>query len=181
MLRLGYCDPGYFAQNFRTAVASWNKNTNAWLRAVAYGRGGAAWRTARVYALSALWHGFHPGYYLTFCAGGLFTVAAKKVRAVARPMFLGSKTRKLFYDTLTFATTRVAMTYATVPFVLLHLGPSLAFYGKLYYSLHFIALGALLLPAKTSQSTATTPELPHLASKLNNAESNGKSNGKKMS
>ncbi|CAH0723417.1 unnamed protein product, partial [Brenthis ino] len=66
------------AQNFRAAVSSWNKNTNAWLRAVAYERG-AARRTARVYALSALWHGFHPGYYLTFFAGGLFTVAAKKV------------------------------------------------------------------------------------------------------
>ncbi|CAH2106412.1 unnamed protein product [Euphydryas editha] len=118
-----------FAQNFRTAVASWNKNTNAWLRSAAYERGGAAWRTARVYALSALWHGFHPGYYLTFFAGGLFTVAAKKVRAFARPMFLESRPKKLLYDLLTFITTRVAMTYTTVPFVLLHLSPSLAFYG----------------------------------------------------
>lgn len=71
-----------FAQNFRSAVTSWNKNTNAWLRYVAYERGSAAWRTARVYALSAIWHGFHPGYYLTFLAGGLFTVAARKVTPV---------------------------------------------------------------------------------------------------
>ncbi|XP_038211863.1 lysophospholipid acyltransferase 2 isoform X2 [Zerene cesonia] len=118
-----------FAQNFRTAIASWNKNTNAWLRSVAYERGGAAWRTARVYALSAVWHGFHPGYYLTFFAGGLFTVAAKKVRTFARPLFLDSRPKKIFYDSLSFLTTRIAMTYATVPFVLLHLSPSLAFYG----------------------------------------------------
>ncbi|XP_028178809.1 lysophospholipid acyltransferase 1-like, partial [Ostrinia furnacalis] len=69
-----------FAQNFRMGLASWNKNTNAWLRNVAYERGGAAWRTARVYALSAVWHGFYPGYYLTFFAGGIFTVAARKVQ-----------------------------------------------------------------------------------------------------
>ncbi|XP_022834842.1 lysophospholipid acyltransferase 2 [Spodoptera litura] len=144
-----------FAQNFRVAIASWNKNTNAWLRDVAYERGGAAWRTARVYALSAVWHGFHPGYYLTFFAGGLFTIAARKIRYVARPMFLDSVPKKLFYNFVTFFTTRVAMTYATVPFVLLHLTPSLAFYGKFYYSLHFIALGAMLIPEKSTRSKAT--------------------------
>ncbi|KAJ8730107.1 hypothetical protein PYW07_017145 [Mythimna separata] len=149
-----------FAQNFRTAVSSWNKNTNAWLRDVAYERGGAAWRTARVYALSAVWHGFYPGYYLTFFAGGLFTIASRKVRGVARPMFLDSPPKKLFYDSLTFITTRVAMTYATVPFVLLHLTPSLAFYGKFYYSLHFIALGAMLIPEKP-RSMQQQPQMHH--------------------
>ncbi|KAL0841242.1 hypothetical protein ABMA28_014971 [Loxostege sticticalis] len=143
-----------FAQNFRMGLASWNKNTNAWLRSVAYERGGAAWRTARVYALSALWHGFHPGYYLTFFAGGIFTVAARRVRAVVRPLFLGSRPIKMFYDLVTLVTTRVAMTYATVPFVLLHLEPSLAFYGKLYYSLHFIAIGALFLPGNGKGSSS---------------------------
>ncbi|XP_013143611.1 PREDICTED: lysophospholipid acyltransferase 2 [Papilio polytes] len=172
-----------FAGNFRTAVSSWNRNTNTWLRSVAYARGGGGAGTARVYALSALWHGFHPGYYLTFFAGGLFTIAAKKVRAVIRPMFLDSRPKKFFYDSLTFITTRVAMTYATVPFVLLHLTPSLAFYGKFYYSLHFIALGALLLPSKSgSMSTSTsTHELPPMSSKGNKdlqTDTNGDLNGK---
>ncbi|XP_013199818.2 lysophospholipid acyltransferase 6 [Amyelois transitella] len=152
-----------FAQNFRTAIACWNKNTNAWLRAVAYERGGAAYRTVRVYALSAVWHGFYPGYYFTFFAGGLFTVAARKIRIVVRPMFLGSRYKKMFYDAVSLVTTRIAMTYATAPFILLHLGPSLAFYGKLYYSLHFLALGALLLPAGSrhsgkAQSTQNLPQ-----------------------
>ncbi|XP_050671249.1 lysophospholipid acyltransferase 6 isoform X2 [Leptidea sinapis] len=169
------------AQNFRTAVASWNKNTNAWLRSVAYERGGAAWRTARVYALSALWHGFHPGYYLTFFAGGLFTVAAKQIRGFARPMFLGSRPKKLFYDSLSFITTRVAMTYATVPFVLLHLSPSLAFYGRFYYSLHLIALGAMFLPTspkciKYQENQVPGSSKPSTDIKIvdSNAETNGK-------
>ncbi|XP_063824952.1 lysophospholipid acyltransferase 6 isoform X2 [Ostrinia nubilalis] len=155
-----------FAQNFRMGLASWNKNTNAWLRNVAYERGGAAWRTARVYALSAVWHGFYPGYYLTFFAGGIFTVAARKMRAIVRPLFLGSRPTKIFYDFLTLITTRVAMTYATVPFVLLQLGPSLAFYGKLYYSLHFIAVGALLLPGKSKRSSSVqSHEHPNISLK----------------
>ncbi|XP_045497114.1 lysophospholipid acyltransferase 6 [Colias croceus] len=176
-----------FAQNFRTAIASWNKNTNAWLRSVAYERGGAAWRTARVYALSAVWHGFHPGYYLTFFAGGLFTVAAKKVRTFARPLFLDSRPKKIFYDSLSFLTTRIAMTYATVPFVLLHLSPSLAFYGHLYYSLHFIALGALLLPSKSrhinaAQNTDISAGSSKIIRETKTTESNGEANGKlKMS
>ncbi|KAI5651862.1 MBOAT, membrane-bound o-acyltransferase family domain-containing protein [Phthorimaea operculella] len=158
-----------FAQNFRTAVAAWNKNTNTWLRYVAYERGGAAWRTARVYTLSAVWHGFHPGYYLTFLAGALFTLTARKIRGVARPLFLDNQFKKLFYDAVTFMTTRVAMTYATVPFVLLQLAPSLAFYGKLYYSLHFLAIGALLLPERSrSPRTHNTPSPAlHHAAKTN--------------
>nr|AIN34715.1 fatty alcohol acetyltransferase [Agrotis segetum] len=159
-----------FAQNFRTAISSWNKNTNAWLRHVAYQRGGAAWRTARVYALSAVWHGFYPGYYMTFFAGGIFTVAARKIRFLARPVFLDSAPKKLFYDSLSFITTRVAMTYTTVPFVLLHLTPSLAFYGKFYYSLHFIALGAMLLPEKSKQPTENYQQ----SSKETTETSNGK-------
>jgi len=31
------------------------------------------------YALSAFWHGFYPGYYLTFASGAFFTVAARSV------------------------------------------------------------------------------------------------------
>ncbi|KAG7302661.1 hypothetical protein JYU34_012612 [Plutella xylostella] len=167
-----------FAQNFRAAIASWNKNTNAWLRCVAYSRGGS-WRTARVYALSAVWHGFHPGYYLTFLAGSTFTVAAKRVRRVIRPLFLTSRPRKLVYDAASFLATRVAMTYATVPFVLLHLQPSLAFYSKLYYSLHFLALGAMLLPAKSQgASTQTHEEEPSDAKVEPPPATNGELNGK---
>ncbi|KAL4712267.1 hypothetical protein ACJJTC_004029 [Scirpophaga incertulas] len=176
------------AQNFRAALASWNKNTNTWLRSIAYSRGGRACRTARVYGLSAVWHGFHPGYYLTFFAGGLFTLTARKVRAVVRPVFLDNGPKKLFYDLLTFITTRVAMTYATVPFVLLHLGPSLAFYGKFYYSLHFIAIGALLMPLekKHSSNGAMKNELPPVFSKdmsdnVSAQEINGETGKLKMS
>lgn len=144
-----------FSNNFRTSVAAWNKNTNTWLRWVAYMRGGTG-RTTRVYSLSAVWHGFHPGYYFTFSGGALCTMAAKRMRGVARPLFQQSKHLKSVYNVLSFTATRVYMTYITVPFILLDLAPSLAFYGRFYYSLHFLALSAFLLPAKRSPRVATT-------------------------
>jgi Predicted membrane protein len=39
-------------------------------------------RTVLTYALSALWHGFYPGYYLTFMSGALFTFASRAVSHV---------------------------------------------------------------------------------------------------
>lgn len=36
--------------------------------------------TILTFALSALWHGFYPGYYLTFATGAIFVTAARKVK-----------------------------------------------------------------------------------------------------
>jgi hypothetical protein len=35
--------------------------------------------TVLTFALSAVWHGFYPGYYLTFSTGALIVMAARKV------------------------------------------------------------------------------------------------------
>lgn len=53
--------------------------TNRWLRIVVYDRV-RKYPTALTYALSALWHGFYPGYYMTFASGALFTIAGRTVR-----------------------------------------------------------------------------------------------------
>lgn len=31
------------------------------------------------YGLSAIWHGFYPGYYITFASGAFFTQASRVV------------------------------------------------------------------------------------------------------
>ncbi len=33
-----------------------------------------------VFVVSAFWHGFYPGYYVTFASGALFTQAARLVK-----------------------------------------------------------------------------------------------------
>ena len=41
-----------------------------------------------VYAVSSLWHGFYPGYYLFFLMFGFFQSAATSMRRKFRPLFM---------------------------------------------------------------------------------------------
>jgi len=67
--------------NLKESLDQWNKGTMKWLRHVVYDRcSNTSARTFVTYGVSAIWHGFYPGYYLTFCSGALFTSAARVVR-----------------------------------------------------------------------------------------------------
>jgi len=56
----------------------WNKTTSLWLHYVVYER---CHSTLAVFMFSALWHGFYPGYYLTFLGGVIFLHAARLASA----------------------------------------------------------------------------------------------------
>jgi hypothetical protein len=42
--------------------------------------------TLATYVVSAFWHGFYPGYYLTFTTGALVTAAESILRRVLTPL-----------------------------------------------------------------------------------------------
>uniref|UniRef100_A0A1B0CWJ1 Uncharacterized protein n=2 Tax=Lutzomyia longipalpis TaxID=7200 RepID=A0A1B0CWJ1_LUTLO len=63
--------------NFRDCINCWNMGTNRWLRMTVYERVPKKYGTMLTFALSALWHGFYPGYYVTFAGGALFVMAAR--------------------------------------------------------------------------------------------------------
>lgn len=71
------------AQNSHAYLANWNKNTNHWLRNYVYlrvtpkGKKPGFRASLATFATSALWHGFHPGYYMTFILGSFIQTAAK--------------------------------------------------------------------------------------------------------
>ena len=65
--------------SFRDCINNWNIGTNLWLRMVVYERVPKNYGTVFTFALSALWHGFYPGYYMTFASGALIVMAARKV------------------------------------------------------------------------------------------------------
>jgi lysophospholipid acyltransferase 1/2 len=46
-------------------IDNWNMQTSKWMRAIAFERLGRG-KTFGVFFLSAVWHGFYPGYYITF-------------------------------------------------------------------------------------------------------------------
>lgn len=134
------------APNFRDALIYWNKTTQNWLRRIAYERS-RHYRLLVTYVLSAFWHGFYPGYYLTFLGGAFFTLAARNARRCIRPMFQSNAQLRLIYDILTYITTRVIMAYLIFPFILLELAPSFAVYAKLYFFGHILGLiGIFIVP-----------------------------------
>lgn len=133
-----------FSTSLRDSIEAWNMGTNRWLRMVMYERH-KKFGTVLTYALSALWHGFYPGYYLTFASGALFTFASRSMRRTIRDYFTGDPKIKLFYDVITGFVTRLVMTYITVSFVLLELWPGVRLYLHMYLCLHILALLALFV------------------------------------
>ncbi|XP_035209744.1 membrane-bound O-acyltransferase domain-containing protein 2-like isoform X1 [Stegodyphus dumicola] len=133
-----------FSLNFRETLETWNKSTQMWLRTIAYDRA-PSHKTLWTYVLSALWHGFYPGYYFTFLGGAIFTLAARSIRRSIRPLFQGSKFMSRFYDVLTCITTRIALAYIVFPFILLECNASLAVYAKLNFAGHWLALAAIFV------------------------------------
>jgi len=71
------------AQNVKGYLENWNKNTSHWLRHYVYlrvtpkGKKPGFWATLITFFTSALWHGFYPGYYMTFILASFVQTAAK--------------------------------------------------------------------------------------------------------
>ena len=72
------------AQNARAFLGGWNINTNNWLRNYVYlrvtprGKKPGFRASLITFGTSALWHGFYPGYYLTFVLASFIQTAAKR-------------------------------------------------------------------------------------------------------
>jgi lysophospholipid acyltransferase len=76
------------AQNTRAYLGSWNINTNNWLRNYVYlrvtprGKKPGFRASMATFVTSAFWHGFYPGYYLTFVLASFIQTAAKSLSPV---------------------------------------------------------------------------------------------------
>ncbi|KAK7480112.1 hypothetical protein BaRGS_00028672 [Batillaria attramentaria] len=131
------------ALSLKVNIDGWNKKTLVWLRRVVYDRA-PKYQTLAVFAVSAFWHGFYPGYYLTFGTAALFTIAARQVRRNVRPYFQKSRNMRLLYDAITFMFTRMANAYITFPFMTLELMPTLHVYAAQYFWMHLAALAVVV-------------------------------------
>ncbi|KAI9826824.1 MAG: lysophospholipid acyltransferase [Thelocarpon impressellum] len=71
------------AQNTRAYLENWNMNTNNWLRNYMYlrvtpkGKKPGFRASMATFVTSAFWHGFYPGYYLTFVLASFLQTIAK--------------------------------------------------------------------------------------------------------
>jgi lysophospholipid acyltransferase len=132
------------AQNSRAYLDSWNKNTNKWLRNYIYLRVTPAGKkpgfraTLATFSTSAFWHGFYPGYYLTFLLGAFIQTVAKNFRRYCRPFFMtldGKKPTKYkwMYDVMSYLATHLAFSFTTAPFVILGWNDSLKCWARVYF------------------------------------------------
>ncbi|KAH7349539.1 membrane-bound O-acyltransferase domain-containing protein [Plectosphaerella cucumerina] len=140
------------AQNVRGFLGSWNMNTNKWLRNYVYlrvtphGKKPGFRASMITFTTSALWHGFYPGYYMTFVLASLLQTVAKNFRRQVRPFFLhpvsGLPTpKKRIYDILSFLTTQITMSFAVAPFLVLSFSGSVLAWSRVYF---FVVIGVLV-------------------------------------
>ncbi|KAB8237816.1 MBOAT, membrane-bound O-acyltransferase family-domain-containing protein [Aspergillus alliaceus] len=150
------------AQNSHGYLGSWNKNTNHWLRNYVYlrvtpkGRKPGFRASLATFATSAFWHGFYPGYYLTFVLGSFVQTVAKNFRRYVRPFFLtpdGNQPTpyKKYYDIASYVVTQLTLSFAVMPFIFLSFSDSIRVWRSVYfYGIvgNIVSLALFASPAK---------------------------------
>lgn len=132
------------AQNSRGYLENWNKNTNNWLRNYVYlrvtpkGKKPGFRASLATFATSAFWHGFYPGYYLTFILGAFIQTVAKNIRRYVRPFVMtpdGKKgtSNKMYYDAVCWVVTQFTFCFVTAPFVILGFSDSIKAWARVYF------------------------------------------------
>ncbi|OTA97692.1 hypothetical protein M434DRAFT_391624 [Hypoxylon sp. CO27-5] len=132
------------AQNSRAYLENWNMNTNKWLRYYIYLRVTPRNRkpgfraSLATFVTSAFWHGFYPGYYLSFILASFVQQAAKHYRRNIRPFFLDPVTQKplpskKYYDFASWLATQTTFSFVVTPFVILRLDQSLLAWSRVYF------------------------------------------------
>lgn len=160
------------AQNPRGYLSGWNINTSNWLRNYIYlrvtprGRKPGFRASLATFGTSALWHGFYPGYYLTFILATFIQTAAKRrvplhflslfftnlkrsdCRRHIRPFFLdpitgNASAKKKYYDFASFLVTQLTFTFATSPFLILSFNGSMLVWSRVYFYAAVWTFGSL--------------------------------------
>ncbi|CAL8076695.1 unnamed protein product [Calicophoron daubneyi] len=131
--------------SLKNAIDNWNISTTRWLRAVFYDRLPASCRTVPVFVVSAIWHGFYPGYYLMFSAFALFTLAARTWHRAIRPLCRRNPWSIWLYDIFTMIATNMTINYGQAPFHLLDLSSSLIVWKAFYFIPHIVTCLILIV------------------------------------
>jgi hypothetical protein len=132
-----------------TLSRSWNKRTQGWLERYTYSRTNNS--LVATYFVSALWHGFYPGFFLFFLSLPLMSEVERAVRKKMNPYFLDDNfdARKtlwsqrnslsavaLAYIFVCTVLTLMHTHYLVEVFIILSLEDSLRVWGSYYYCGH---------------------------------------------
>ncbi|KAJ1801426.1 Lysophospholipid acyltransferase [Coemansia sp. RSA 2399] len=136
--------------SLKQLIDGWNIGTNTWLRHHVYLRiiqlrpKHATAASVFTFLVSAWWHGFYPGYYLTFALGAIASNAARTLRRSLNPLVaLGpdhasASSQKRFikrvYDVAGWALSKYTLDFIVTPFMTLSLSASLRAWGSQYFA-----------------------------------------------
>lgn len=142
-----------FPENPRMMVSVWNMNTAKWLKNHVYLRflredgKNAGIVTVITFVTSGFWHGFKPGFYLTFFFMAFYTMTGRLLRRHVRPLFLKPSKLSSFksiYDVAGWLMTWSGTNYIVAPFILLKFDDSIACWKSMYFYQHIFMLTAII-------------------------------------
>ncbi|KAJ2509320.1 Lysophospholipid acyltransferase [Coemansia sp. RSA 2052] len=150
--------------SIRELIDGWNIGTNTWLRHHVYLRimvakntttrrkspssssssakhvppqsSSSTAATVLTFLVSAWWHGFYPGYYLTFVIAALVSSAARTLRRNLNPLVAQSNSDnlRLAYNVAGWALSKYTLDFAVSPFMVLTLPLSVSAWRNNYFS-----------------------------------------------
>lgn len=135
---------------------NWNKKTSFWLTRYVYMRTGGS--LMAVYAMSAFWHGFYPGYYIFFLSVPLPTFCDRLAKKKISPHF--SSSDYSLYGIMGALATSITINYMILPFQMLAWSWSLAalksfyFFGHVGCVAYYIVMSMLPSAKKGKKKTA---------------------------
>jgi lysophospholipid acyltransferase len=126
--------------------------TALWLKRTVYTRFNSDNKTLAnifTYFVSGFWHGFYPGYYLSFLSGAIVTSAGRSIRRNVRPIFTTPGSRfvnyKRIYDFIGTVFTVGCMSYVFTPAAIRDWNKSISLWKDTYFIGHILCFTALFL------------------------------------
>ena len=143
------------AQNGAVVGRAWNVLGAKWLRNTVYTRladksSSAVRRNVAqiaTFLVSAFWHGFYAGFYLSFLTFAYLNIASQMATKLLRPIFISRDGKtvsplKPAYDVLTWVLTQMVFYYSANPFKMFSVANVMACWGSVYFCFH---IGGTLL------------------------------------
>lgn len=135
-----------FAGNIRTTLKQWNRMTAIWLHDYVYenlihANMSISFATYTTFLISAIWHGIHAGYYLSFASGAFFTSVARKMRKSFQPFIQKQHfVLQIIYKFFSWFLTWTSINYIAAPFMVFTIQNGLHIWKENYFICHVIAL-----------------------------------------
>ncbi|XP_029043470.1 lysophospholipid acyltransferase 7 [Osmia bicornis bicornis] len=127
-------------QSVRTAMKAWNGCIQYWMGVYVYKRFPVkCLRTIVTLTLSAVWHGWAPGYFFCICQIPLFMLTDDIAMKFYNQSEENSLAKKAWYMLLWYEKT-TCMAYLGVSFLLLGFRDTMHYYRVVYFSGHIVAL-----------------------------------------